>query len=139
MATSRPSHPGLAGCVHTGRENRPPRPQESIMKTTVGATAALLVATALPPLGAGTAPAASDAVVRNGSCSANSSWTMKAKPDNGRLPVEAEIDSNRVGQTWHWVLRRNGNVAARGASVTRAPSGSFTVARRTGNRAGTDA
>src|SRR4051794_6063401 len=79
-----------------------PRPQEPIMKTTVGATAALLVATALPLLGAGTAHAASDAVVRNGSCSANSSWTMKAKPDNGRLQVEAEIDSNRVGQTWHW-------------------------------------
>jgi hypothetical protein len=109
------------------------------MKTTVGATAALLVATALPLLGAGSAHAASNAVVRNGSCSANSSWSMKAKPDNGRLEVEAEVDSNRVGQTWHWVLRRNGNVAATGNSVTRRPSGSFTVSRRTGNRAGTDA
>jgi hypothetical protein len=103
-----------------------------------GAIAALLIATALPVLGAGAAQASDDDVIRRGSCSGSTDWKIKAKPDDGRIEVEAEIDSNRNGQTWRWVLRHEGNVAARGQSVTRAPSGSFEVERRTANRAGTD-
>lgn len=60
------------------------------------------------------------------------------KPDNGRLEVEAEIDSNVVGQTWRWRLSRNGSVSAKGRKATRGPSGSFDVERRMANRAGTD-
>ena len=102
------------------------------------AVTALLIATALPLIGAGAAQASDDDVIRRGSCSGSTDWKIKAKPDDGRIEVEAEIDSNRNGQTWRWVLRHEGNVAARGRSTTRAPSGSFEVERRTRNAAGTD-
>ena len=55
------------------------------------------------------------------------------------MEVEAEIDSNRTGQTWSWTLRHDGRVADRGTSVTGGPSGSFDVERRTADSTGTDA
>jgi hypothetical protein len=75
---------------------------------------------------------------KSGMCSASSTWTLKAKPDNGKIEVEFEVDSNVVGQTWNVSLRDNGMVFFRGTRVTQAPSGSFTVHRRTANQAGTD-
>ncbi|MET0523413.1 MAG: hypothetical protein ABWZ91_01325 [Nocardioides sp.] len=109
------------------------------MKTrSMGAAAALLIATALPAIGAGAAHAGDGEVERRGSCSGSTDWKIKAKPDDGRLEVEAEIDSNRNGQKWRWTLRRNGKVADRGTSTTHAPSGSFSVERKTGNAGGTD-
>jgi hypothetical protein len=110
------------------------------MKTLrTGAAAAVLLAAALPVITAGAAHAGGDGEVeRRGSCSGSADWKIKAKPDDGRLEVEAEVDSNRVGQEWRWVLRRNGNVVDRGTSTTRAPSGSFEVERRTGNADGQD-
>lgn len=105
---------------------------------TLAASLTALVATSV--LAAGTAPssASDDDTLRRGSCSGATDWKIKAGPDDGRMEVEAEIDSNRVGQTWRWVLRHNGNVVDRGRSQTRAPSGSFEVERRTRNAAGTD-
>ena len=99
-----------------------------------------LIAPALPAVGAGAARASGggDDVTRRGSCSASTHWKIKAKPDNGRIEVESEIDSNHNGQTWRWVLKHDGNVAARGRSTTTGPSGSFEVRRRTGNKAGAD-
>ena len=110
------------------------------MKTrSMGAAGALLIATALPVIGAGAAHAGDDGEVqRRGSCSGSTDWKIKAKPDDGRLEVEAEIDSNRNGQKWRWTLRRNGNVVDRGTRTTRPPSGSFDVERKTGNAGGTD-
>ena len=109
------------------------------MKKTTGVLAALLLSAALPVIGAGTAQASGgDDVVRRGSCSGSTDWKIKAKTDNGRVEVESEIDSNHAGQTWRWVLTHDGSVAARGNSTTRAPSGSFSVDRRTDNDAGTD-
>jgi hypothetical protein len=110
------------------------------MSTPTRLAATLLIATVIPVLGAGAAHAKAPAgdVIQNGSCSGSTDWKMKAKPDDGRLQVEAEIDSNRNGQTWAWVLKQNGNVVERGSSVTRGPSGSFSVERRTNNSAGTD-
>jgi hypothetical protein len=102
------------------------------------AVAVVLLAATVPVFAAGTAYASDDEVERRGSCSGSADWKIKAKPDDGRLEVEAEIDSNRNGQTWHWVLRRNGNVVDRGTSTTRAPSGSFEVERKTGNANGKD-
>ncbi len=79
-----------------------------------------------------------DRVERNGSCSAGTDWKIKAKSDDGRIEVEAEIDSNKVGQTWNWKFKDNGNVFAKGQSTTTGPSGSFEVERKPANLAGTD-
>jgi hypothetical protein len=107
-------------------------------KTSTTAGAALLIAITLPAVAAGTAHAADGEVIRHGSCSGSTDWKLKAKPDDGRIEIESEIDSNRSGQTWRWVLRHDGDVAARGTSRTAGRSGSFEVERRTGNAAGTD-
>lgn len=104
---------------------------------TIALTAAALLA--VPTLAlAAPAHAGDDDRERTGSCSGSTSWKIKAGPDDGRMEVEAEIDSNRTGQTWHWTLRHDGRVADRGSSVTRGPSGSFDVERRTANTAGAD-
>ncbi len=105
---------------------------------TVLATTTLVLAGLLPVLAAGPAQAGSGEVVRRGSCTGSTDWKMKARPDDGRIEVEAEIDSNVNGQRWRWVLRHDGSVSARGTSRTHAPSGSFTVERRTVNSSGTD-
>jgi hypothetical protein len=99
-----------------------------------------LAATAALAAGAGTSFAkdGDGRVIRTGSCSGNSNWKLKAKPDNGRLETEFEVDQNRTGVRWNVVIRRNGNVAFRGTRTTQAPSGSFRVERRLGNSAGTD-
>jgi hypothetical protein len=110
------------------------------MKTPARTAVALLIALAVPVAGVGVAHASGGGndVTRRGSCSGSTDWKIKAKPDNGRIEVESEIDSNHNGQTWHWVLRHDGDVAARGSSTTRGPSGSFSVSRRTANHAGAD-
>jgi hypothetical protein len=79
-----------------------------------------------------------DRIERNGSCSAGTDWKIKAKSDDGRIEVEAEIDSNQVGQTWSWKFKDNGTVFAKGQSTTTGPSGSFEVERKPANLAGTD-
>jgi hypothetical protein len=99
------------------------------------ATAAL----ASPLLGAGTAHASGgDAVRKSAACSDGSRVKLKAKPDDGRLEVEGEVDSNVNGQSWSWRLTRNGDAAAHGTAQTKGPSGSFSIERRTGNAAGQD-
>jgi hypothetical protein len=77
-------------------------------------------------------------VQKSGTCTANSTWKLKAKPDNGRLEVEFEVDENVSGDTWNVSLRDNGMVFFKGTRVTQPPSGSFTVHRRTANQAGAD-
>jgi len=108
------------------------------MKTiALAATAALLT---VPTTLAGVAPAhaGDDDRLRTGSCSGSATWKIKAGPDDGRMEVEAEVDSNRTGQTWRWTLRHDGAVVDTGGSVTRGPSGSFQVERRPADSAGTD-
>ncbi|MBA2532469.1 MAG: hypothetical protein H0V23_10265 [Nocardioidaceae bacterium] len=100
-----------------------------------------VVAASVLALGVSMAPsaAAKDGdVIREGQCSGASDWKLKASPENGRIEVEGEVDSNRNGQTWNWRIRHNGNVSARGTATTQAPSGSFEVRRVLGNAAGTD-
>src|SRR6478609_5548220 len=110
------------------------------MKTIATATA-LIAATTLAVLGATPAHAGDDdrEVIRHGSCSGSTDWKIKAKADDGRIEVETEIDSNRTGQTWHWVLRHDGNLVDRGRSMTAGRSGSFEVERKARNSAGADA
>ena len=105
-------------------------------------TAALTLSAAALGLSALTASPAfaggDDAVQRSGSCSAGTQWKIKAKADDGRIEVEAEIDSNKVGQSWSWKFKDNGAVFATGTSTTTGPSGSFEVERKPANQAGTD-
>jgi hypothetical protein len=103
-------------------------------KASLLATAALLVVPAV------TTPAQAKGgdAVRNTAACASGTIKVKAKVDNGKLEVEGEVDTNRVGQTWKWRVVRNGTVAARGRKVTAAPSGSFSVNRRIANPAGQD-
>ena len=68
--------------------------------------------------------------VKRGSCSAATDWKLKAKPRDGRMEVEFEVDSNRTGQRWTYTLLHDGTVKASGTRTTRAPSGSFSVERR---------
>lgn len=77
--------------------------------------------------------------VRRGSCSGSTDWKLKAGPDDGRLEVEGEVDSNRNGQSWSWRIRHNGSVSASGTRTTRAPSGSFEVRRTVVDLRGPDA
>lgn len=110
------------------------------MNTRTVITATLLTLALVPVLGTGAANAqGSDEKVRRGSCTAASDWKIKVKPDDGRIEVEAEVDSNVNGQTWTWVLKHNGTVSARGTSTTKAPSGSFEVRRTTVDASGVDA
>jgi hypothetical protein len=87
-------------------------------------------------VGALPAAAGGQEVIRSGSCSGNADWKLKAKPDDGRIEVEFEVDQNRNGQRWRVVLRRDGDRFFRGVRETHAPSGSFEVSRRPGNTPG---
>jgi hypothetical protein len=77
-------------------------------------------------------------VIKRGDCSGASNWKLKAKPDDGRLEVEFEVDQNRTDVKWNVRIRRNGKSVASGARRTKAPSGSFSFERRIANPAGTD-
>lgn len=77
-------------------------------------------------------------VESQGACSQQSDWKLKAKPDNGRIEIEFEVDSNVVGQTWQVRISDNGTRVFQGTAVTQAPSGSFSVDRRVADAAGTD-
>ena len=113
-------------------------------RTAPGAAARALVALAAAATGLSLVVAAAPAdagdreVVRRGSCSGSTDWKLKAKQEDGRIEVEAEIDSNRNGRTWRWRLLHNGSVTARGTKSTRAPSGSFEVRRVVVDLAGAD-
>jgi hypothetical protein len=76
--------------------------------------------------------------IRTGQCTGRTDWKLKAKSDDGGIEVEAEIDSNRAGQAWRWVVRHNGTVSARGTSMTTGRSGSFDVERHMTDLSGTD-
>jgi hypothetical protein len=88
--------------------------------------------------GAGMAIAKDGDVIRRGSCSGSSDWKLKLSPEDGRIEVEFEVDSNKVGQTWHVRLEDNGAKFFGGSRVTQGSSGSFTVRKVTADLAGTD-
>lgn len=97
------------------------------------AVAIMLVAGAAVP-----AQAKDGDVVRRGDCSAGTDWKLKVSPEDGRLEVEGEVDSNRNGQRWSWRLKHNGTLSARGVGYTAGPSGSFEVRRLMVDLTGTD-
>jgi hypothetical protein len=108
------------------------RPTRTAVAIAATSFAVVLAGAAIP------ATAADGEVRTHGACSASGTWKLKAKPDDGRLEVEGEVDVNRNGQTWRWKILRNGNVVANGSATTHAPSGSFSVERRIANPAGSD-
>jgi hypothetical protein len=77
-------------------------------------------------------------ITTEGACSATSDWKLKVSPENNRLEVEFEVDSNVVGQTWKVRLSDNGVRFFQGTAVTQDPSGSFEVRKLTADQAGTD-
>jgi hypothetical protein len=113
------------------------------MSSSLSRAAAVLVAAALSVSSAGLAAAdhggGGSEVRRHGPCSGPAHWKLKAKPDDGRLKIEAEVDANRSGQVWTWRILHDGYVSYRGTRTTRAPSGSFTVGRRVVDMIGSDA
>ena len=89
----------------------------------------LTIALAIAALAFASSAAADErpGVLKTGKCSAGTSWKLKAKPEDGGIEAEFEIDQNRAGRRWSVVLRRNGSVVFRGTRRTAAPSGSFEV------------
>ena len=62
-------------------------------------------------------------VIERGSCSGASNWKLKLSPQDGKIEVEFEVDSNHAGQTWQVRLTKNGTQIFSGTKVTQAPSG----------------
>jgi hypothetical protein len=107
-------------------------------RTTKAVASAAMVLTLLGVV-PGAAQARSGDVTRKGSCSGASVWKLRLRPeDAGRIQVEYEVDSNKVGQTWRVRIVQNGTRIFAGKRVTQAPSGSFTVHLRTKGVSGTD-
>jgi hypothetical protein len=104
---------------------------------TLTATTAALTGLALVAPAANASGGTPD-VRSNGSCTIGAAWKLKAKPDDGKVSIEFEVDSNRVGQTWSVRLTDNLNQVFTGSRKTLAPSGSFTVSILRPNLAGTD-
>jgi hypothetical protein len=98
----------------------------------------VMSALALGTFSAVPAYAKSAKIQKQGTCSKGSHWTLTVSHDAGRIQTEFEVDSNRVGQKWNVVIADNGVRVFSGARITKAPSGSFTVAPRPANRAGLD-
>jgi len=73
-----------------------------------------------------------------GTCTDGSTAKLKAKPDDGRLEVEFEVDQNRNGVTWAVRVRRDGTLVIRRNATTHGPSGSFSIEKKIANPAGSD-
>ena len=69
-------------------------------------------------------------VIRTGICDAGSTWKLKLSPDDpAMIEVEFQVDENIAGHTWRVRLVQDGELVFRGARITKAPSGSFTLRR----------
>ena len=76
-----------------------------ISRLTIGGLIALTSVAAIAPIGV----SANDAdIIKRGDCSGRTDWKLKLSPENGRIEVEFEVDSSRVGRTWSVRLRQNG-------------------------------
>jgi hypothetical protein len=106
----------------------------------IGKMTRVAIAAAVVMTIAGAAPAMARGgdVIKRGSCTGSSDWKLKLSPDNGRIEVEFEVDSNVAGQTWGVRIFENGNRIFSGTRQTAGASGSFTVRKLANNTAGTD-
>jgi hypothetical protein len=78
------------------------------------------------------------AVKAHGTCTSGATWKLKAKHDDARVEWEFEVDTNRNGQAWAVRVTDSGSTVFSGTATTVAPSGSFSVERKTADRAGAD-
>ena len=106
-------------------------------------TIALAAALAVTGAAATAAPNASakggpGGVRVSGVCTKSATAELKLSRDDGRVEVEFEVDQNVNNRTWNVKVKHNGNVFWKGQRTTKAPSGSFSVTKRTANAAGTD-
>jgi len=103
-------------------------------------TAAAIAVLSVVGIGAVAVPAQAKGsdITRSGDCSGVTNWKLKVGPEDGRLEVEGQIDSNRSWQHWSWSISQDGRVKASGRAVTGGTSGSFSVRRLLANSAGTD-
>jgi hypothetical protein len=106
--------------------------KKALMVAVAGALAISMMA-AMPPA----ATAATAAVVRNGRCSATSTWRLTLKNDNGRIEADVEVQTRHAGQSWRSRFTDNGVVFARVTKTTLA-DGSFSATRYATNQAGPD-
>ncbi len=74
----------------------------------------------------------------HGTCTQQSTSTLKLSREDRGIEVEFEVDQNRNGVPWRVELRRNGIRVASFPATTRAPSGSFEVRRVIAGRFRTD-
>jgi hypothetical protein len=98
-------------------------------------TVGLVAAVTSPALASG---GGGPEVRRSGACTHAAVWKLKAKSDDGRIEVEGQVDSNRIGQKWRWRVFHDGRMSTHGFSRTKAPSGSFSVERLLVNTPGPD-
>jgi hypothetical protein len=99
---------------------------------------ALAGAIALTLAAAAPATAKDGDVIKRGECSGSSDWKLKLSPEDGRIEVEYEVDSNVVGQVWRVRIVHDGDVVFTGRRMTKAPSGSFELRIVEPNHEGTD-
>lgn len=71
-----------------------------------------------------------------GTCTRQSTSTLKLGREDRGIEVEFEVDQNRNGVPWKVTLRRNGVRVASFTATTRAPSGSFEARRVIAGRLG---
>jgi hypothetical protein len=104
----------------------------------ITAAGALTLALGGGIMGATSASAKGSDVVKTGNCSGTSDWKLKLSTEDAGIQVEFEVDTNKVGQTWHVRILEDGTKIFSGNRVTKAPSGSFTVRKLADNPPGTD-
>ena len=75
---------------------------------------------------------------KTAACSGASTVKLKIGARDGGFEVEGEVDQNRNAKRWNWTMTNDGAQFASGSALTQAPSGSFSVERRTANGAGSD-
>ena len=100
--------------------------------------AGLTVLTAVAMIAPTGASAKAGDVIRRGNCTNNSVWKLKLSPENGRIEVEFEVDTPKIGKPWSVKMFQNGTRFFVGTRTTQAPSGSFTVRFLRPNTVGPD-
>ncbi|MFN8126672.1 MAG: hypothetical protein U0R64_09225 [Candidatus Nanopelagicales bacterium] len=106
------------------------------LRITVTAAAVVALTAGALPAGIAQAKGNRNDVRVTGDCSARTDWKLKAKARDGGLEIEFEVDSNRIGQRWSYRLDHDGNTIGQGTRRTLAPSGSFSVERRSSGSTG---